>query len=136
MPQTTPATTAPATPTGTLLGSGIWAPDGAALADFYAAALGWESRHTFHDEDGNPAAHLISDGVRTLVFCTARTFRAPKWPQDELPFHLDLAFEDPAAAEERLLALGATRPDHQPGKGRWTVLLDPSGQPFCVCRAS
>ncbi|MFI9401194.1 VOC family protein [Nocardia sp. NPDC052316] len=59
-------------------------------------------------------------------------FTAPNWPADELPFHLDLAFPDVAAAEQRLLALGATKPDHQFGGDNWTVLLDPSGQPFCI----
>ncbi|MFG2222323.1 VOC family protein [Streptomyces sp. NPDC048644] len=119
-------------PTGTLLGTGFWAPDGKALADFYAAALGWEIQQELPDEQGNTAAHLISDGTQSLVFYTARDFKAPDWPRDELPFHVDLAFDDAQAAEERLLALGATKPAHQPGRGRWTVLLDPAGQPFCV----
>ncbi len=41
-------------------------------------------------------------------------------------------FDDVQAAEKRLLALGATKPAHQPGGDHWTVLLDPSGQPFCI----
>ncbi|MCB5908951.1 VOC family protein [Streptomyces pinistramenti] len=111
-------------PTGTLRGTGIWAPDGKALADFYATALGWETRLELPDEHGDTVAHLISDGTQSLVFYTARDFKAPNWPQDGLPCHLDLAFDDVQAAEERLLALGAGKPGHQPGQGRWTVLLD------------
>ncbi|WP_073765672.1 VOC family protein [Streptomyces sp. CB02923] len=36
------------------------------------------------------------------------------------------------AAEQRLLEMGATEPAHQPGGKHWTVLLAPSGQPFCI----
>ncbi|GAA2716368.1 VOC family protein [Streptomyces luteosporeus] len=121
-----------ATPTGTVRMSAFWAPDGRALADFYAAALGWEVTAEHKDDDGNSLATLISDGQATYVFYTARNFRAPNWPADELPFHLDLAFDDVEAAERRLTELGATKPAHQPGGGHWTVLLDPSGQPFCL----
>lgn len=112
----------------------FWGHDGRALADFYAAALGWQVTQEFPDEDGVPVAFLVTDGTTTYVFYTAKDFRAPDWPAEELPFHLDLSCEDPAAAEGRLLELGATRPDHQPGGDNWTVLLDPSGQPFCLSR--
>ncbi|MEU7135117.1 VOC family protein [Streptomyces sp. NPDC046261] len=105
----------------------FWGHDGKALADFYAAALGWKVTQTFGD-----AAAMISDGTTSYVFYTATSFKAPDWPKDELVFHLDLAFDDVAAAEERLLSLGATKPAHQPGGNHWTVLLDPSGQPFCI----
>ncbi|SHN31661.1 MULTISPECIES: VOC family protein [Streptomyces] len=75
---------------------------------------------------------MISDGTTNYVFYTARDFQAPNWPEDELVFHLDLGFDDVQVAEQRLLAAGATKPDHQPGGTHWTVLLDPSGQPFCI----
>ncbi|WP_407547795.1 VOC family protein [Streptomyces sp. Pv4-95] len=70
------------------------------------------------------------------VFYTSTSFTAPDWPADELPFHLDFVFPDRATAEERLPALGATKPAHQPGGAQWTVLLDPSGRPFCTHDAS
>ncbi|WP_229351900.1 VOC family protein [Streptomyces sp. UNOB3_S3] len=57
---------------------------------------------------------------------------APAWPEEELPFHMDLSFPDVTAAERQLLKMGATKPAHQPGGQHWTVLLDPSGQPFCI----
>ncbi|MFC9294613.1 VOC family protein [Streptomyces sp. NPDC057011] len=121
--------TRPETPQGAahVKCAAFWGHDGRALADFYAAALGWKVTQTF----GETAA-MISDGTTSYVFYTARDFKAPNWPQDELVFHLDLAFDDVQAAEERLLQLGATRPAHQPGGIHWTVLLDPSGQPFCI----
>ncbi|MGW1375739.1 VOC family protein [Streptomyces sp. NPDC002446] len=105
----------------------FWGHHGPALADFYAAALGWRVTQTYGD-----AAAMISDGTTSYVFYTAKDFKAPNWPEDELVFHLDLSFGDVAAAERRLLSLGATKPDHQPGGKHWTVLLDPSGQPFCI----
>ncbi|MBT2505831.1 VOC family protein [Streptomyces sp. ISL-98] len=105
----------------------FWGHDGRALAEFYAAALGWKVTQTFGE-----SAAMVSDGTTSYVFYTARDFKAPNWPQDELVFHLDLAFDDVQAAEKRLLELGATRPGHQPGGAHWTVLLDPSGQPFCI----
>ncbi|MEU2390378.1 VOC family protein [Streptomyces sp. NPDC007369] len=105
----------------------FWAHDGKALADFYAAALGWEVTQTFGD-----TAAMISDGTTAYVFYTAASFEAPSWPADELVFHLDLSFDDVEAAEAHLLSLGATKPEHQPGGAHWTVLFDPSGQPFCI----
>ncbi|MEI5102765.1 VOC family protein [Streptomyces sp. PmtG] len=127
-------TAAPSRPAavGSVSSYAFWGHDGKALADFYAAALDWKVAQEFPDENGVPTAFLVTDGSTTFVFYTAKDFKAPDWPKDELPFHLDLAFADLAAAEQRLLGLGATKPDHQPGGEHWTVLLDPSGQPFCI----
>ncbi|MEV4505613.1 VOC family protein [Streptomyces klenkii] len=120
------------TAVGTVASYAFWGPDGKTLAEFYAAALGWKVTQEFPDENGVPTAFLVTDGSTTFVFYTAKDFKAPNWPEDELPFHLDLAFTDVPAAERRLLELGATKPGHQPGGEHWTVLLDPSGQPFCI----
>lgn len=116
--------------TGTVKCAAFWGHDGKALADFYAAALGWKVTQTFGD-----TAAMISDGTTTYVFYTAESFKAPDWPADELVFHLDLTFADVEAAERRLIERGATKPAHQPGGTHWTVLLDPSGQPFCISAA-
>ncbi|MFD9863663.1 VOC family protein [Streptomyces alboflavus] len=124
--------TEPAT-TAKVASYAFWGHDGRALATFYAAALGWPDKiQEYPNEEGVPTAFLVGDGTTTFVFYTARDYRAPNWPADELPFHLDLTFPDVEAAVERLVALGATKPAHQPGGEYWTVLLDPSGQPFCV----
>ncbi len=40
--------------------------------------------------------------------------------------------DDLEAAEARLIALGATKPEPQPQPDRWRVLLDPAGHPFCI----
>jgi hypothetical protein len=44
--------------------------------------------------------------------------------------HLDLGAEDLGAAAERAVALGATLGEQR--DPRWTVLLDPTGHPFCL----
>ena len=61
-------------------------------------------------------------------------YRAPSWPEDELPkqMHLDLAVDDLQAAEADALALGAVRASVQPAPDRYIVLLDPAGHPFCL----
>ena len=33
-----------------------------------------------------------------------------------------------------LLAAGAAQPDFQPGEGRFRVLTDPAGHPFCIIK--
>ncbi|NEA72593.1 VOC family protein [Streptomyces sp. SID13588] len=110
----------------------IWAQDGRRLAEFYAAALGTVIAEAYPDEEGNEAAFALSLQGSMYVFYTAKSFKATRWPEEELPFHLDISFDDVPAAEKQLLALGATKPAHQPGGESWTVLLDPSGQPFCI----
>jgi hypothetical protein len=35
-------------------------------------------------------------------------------------------------ATKELLALGAAKPEFQPGEGQWTVLTDPEGHLFCI----
>ncbi|QHC23644.1 VOC family protein [Streptomyces sp. GS7] len=117
---------------GKIVCQAIWARDGRALADFYATALGTTVTRTYPDEQGNEAAHAFFVNGAMYLFFTSESFTAPTWPEEQLPFHMDLSFPDVAAAEQRLLEMGATKPDHQPGGRYWTVLLDPSGQPFCI----
>ncbi|MBT2387638.1 VOC family protein [Streptomyces sp. ISL-11] len=117
---------------GSVASLAIWADDGRKLAAFYAAALGREVGRAYPDEQGDEVAFTLTDGGMMYVFSTSKSFTAPNWPADELTFRLDLTFADVPAAEKRLLELGATKPDFQPGGKHWTVLLDPSGQPFCV----
>ncbi|GGV10124.1 VOC family protein [Streptomyces spectabilis] len=117
---------------GKIICQALWAEDGRRLADFYAAALGTEVSATFPDEHGTDVAFAFYVGEAMHLFYTSASFTAPNWPEDPLPFHMDLVFDDARAAEERLLELGATKPDFQPGGEHWTVLFDPSGQPFCV----
>ncbi|MFV8132841.1 VOC family protein [Streptomyces syringium] len=117
---------------GTIMCHAMWARDGRELADFYATALGTKVSRTYPDEHGNETAFAFHVNGAMYLFYTSASYTAPVWPEQELPFHMDFVFGDVAAAEKKLLEMGATKPDHQPGGTYWTVLLDPSGQPFCI----
>ena len=48
--------------------------------------------------------------------------------------HMDLFCEDRGKEAERLIALGASRKEWRyPPDADYIVLLDPDGNPFCVC---
>jgi predicted enzyme related to lactoylglutathione lyase len=104
-------------------------PDPAVLAQFYSAVLGWdvvesdESMWFIRGEDGNSLGFQKVDG-----------YRPPRWPDQDAPqqVHLDLPVDDLDAAETAVLALGATKHEHQPGT-TFRVFLDPAGHPFCLC---
>jgi predicted enzyme related to lactoylglutathione lyase len=102
--------------------------DPASQARFYAAALGWEV--TYSDDN---YGMVEGTGIR-IGFGKIEGFRPAQWPDEAgvKRFHLDLQVDDLDQAVERLCALGASQPDFQPGGGRWRVLLDPDGQPFCL----
>ncbi len=102
--------------------------DPARLARFYAAALGWEV--TYSDDS---YGMVEGNGIK-IGFGKVEGFRPAQWPDEAgaKRFHLDLLVDDLDEAAERLCAIGASQPDFQPGAGRWRVLLDPDGQPFCL----
>ncbi|MFG1744050.1 VOC family protein [Micromonospora chalcea] len=103
--------------------------DPAAHAAFYATALGWEITHSEAEY-----AMIVKDGT-SIGFGLVPGYTPPAWPDEsgDKRYHLDLYVDDVAVAEKELVAAGATRPGFQPGGERWTVLLDPIGQPFCLC---
>ncbi|GII76749.1 glyoxalase [Sphaerisporangium rufum] len=96
------------------------------LARFYAEITGFEV--TF--AEGDYAA--IGDGTTNIYFGRVPERRPAEWPGPDKQFHLDFRVPDVEKAVEEYVALGATRPDHQPGDG-WVVLADPEGHLFCVC---
>jgi len=100
------------------------------LAAFYAELLGMQVAVANADY-----AMLTGEGP-ALGFGRVEGYEPPAWPNPDgtKRFHLDVAVEDLAAAEERALALGARLADPQPGD-TWRVLLDPAGHPFCLTRA-
>jgi predicted enzyme related to lactoylglutathione lyase len=101
--------------------------DPAALAEFYRKVTGWKL--TYSDET---FAYLGDGGPIQLGFQRVDGYRAPGWPDAAKHAHLDLKVADPQRAAKELLALGATRPDFQPGEGSWVVLADPEGHVFCL----
>jgi predicted enzyme related to lactoylglutathione lyase len=106
--------------------------DPLALAAFYQQATGLE----LHPESDADFAGLTCEEGLSIGFQRVNDYQAPRWPDQTIPqqFHLDFAVDDLDEAEARLLQLGAGKPDHQPNEGRWRVLTDPAGHPFCVIR--
>lgn len=103
--------------------------DPARLADFYGELLGWTPKVA----DGW-AEVRNADGDQCICFQRVDGFRPPQWPGQDVPqqMHMDVMVEDLDAAESAVLAIGATRADHQPGQ-TFRVFLDPAGHPFCLC---
>jgi predicted enzyme related to lactoylglutathione lyase len=106
------------------------AADPPALAEFYRKVTGWEFDAA--DEDFVSLRH---EGAVRLTLQRVVGHRAPAWPDVSAHAHLDLAVDDPAGAVAEMLALGATRPEFQPGGDDWVVLADPEGHVFCVAAA-
>jgi catechol 2,3-dioxygenase-like lactoylglutathione lyase family enzyme len=105
-------------------------PDPLALAAFYEKATGL-APHPRSDAD---FAGLQGEDAPFIGFQRVDDYRAPSWPDQEVPqqLHLCFAVDDLEEAEARLLGLGAGKPGQQPHEDRWRVLTDPAGHPFCV----
>ncbi len=104
-------------------------PDAGALATFYGALLGWKVEASDGWADIRPA-----DGSQCISFQQVDAYTPPVWPGQQVPqqIHLDVMVEDLDAAEPKVLELGATKHDQQPGT-TFRVFLDPAGHPFCLC---
>jgi len=102
-------------------------PDPASLASFYSELLGLPV--TYVSDDWVVIAE--EDTTSGFAFQLARDYRPPAWPDPNRPqqVHLDVMVDDPAAAEPRVLALGAHR---LPGGDH--VYADPAGHPFCLIK--
>ncbi|MCX5064999.1 VOC family protein [Micromonospora lupini] len=103
--------------------------DPAAHAAFYHRALGWEITHS------EAEYAMISGGGASIGFGLVEGYQPPSWPDPagQKRYHLDLYVDDLAVATKEFVAVGASKPEFQPGGDRWVVLLDPIGQPFCIC---
>lgn len=101
-------------------------PDPYALAIFYSELLGWPV--TYRSADWVVVAP--DDTSSGLAFQRAPDYRAPTWPDPDVPqqIHFDVMVEDPAEAGPRVVALGA-----RPLAGE-NVYADPAGHPFCLIR--
>jgi hypothetical protein len=82
--------------------------------------------------DGSVIA--IGDGAQTLAMMRVDDYVAPTWPEPGQlqQMHLDVSVTDLDDAVTRAVALGAREAAHQRDPGRWRVLLDPAGHPFCL----
>ena len=104
-------------------------PDPRALAGFYSEVTGWPVVESEDDW-----ASLRDGDSFELAFQRAPDHQAPRWPDpgSSMQYHLDFHIEDIESAEKQVLALGATRFEHQPGQ-TFRVFADPAGHPFCLC---
>ncbi|MBM6404507.1 VOC family protein [Phycicoccus sp. CSK15P-2] len=98
---------------------------------FWATVLGWGVAH-----EQEEYAMLVGPDGLALGLGLVADHVAPGWPNEQgsKQFHLDLAVDDLEAAAVACAEAGGTVPDDQPGE-TWTVVLDPSGHPFCLTRA-
>ena len=97
------------------------------LADFYCALLGWRI------EDADDSWITIGRGAGArLAFQLAPDYEPPTWPEPGVPqqFHLDFRVDDMAVTAAYAESIGARRVQT---RDTFTVLLDPSGHPFCLC---
>jgi predicted enzyme related to lactoylglutathione lyase len=102
--------------------------DPRALAEFWAAALGYEAAA---GREGWAASDPRAEGPGLLFIRTAKS------PTIELPIHVDVNVPDREAEVQRLLGLGARLVETKTMeagelKETWTVMRDPEGNGFCV----
>jgi len=101
--------------------------DAAKLASFWAEALG-------RSLDPEPSAFFASIGRVSADDQTVMMFiQVPEGKSVKNRIHLDLQADDRAAEVERLVGLGASvHSEHDEYDTRWTTLVDPEGNEFCV----
>lgn len=102
-----------------------------ALAEFYAALLGWT---VAADSDSDWAEARPAEGS-WIAFQRVDGYVAPQWPGQEHPqqLHIDVSVADLDAGEAAVLGIGAVKHEYQPGTD-FRVFLDPAGHPFCLCQ--
>ena len=99
------------------------------LAEFYGALLDWQ---VGEGDDGG--WWIRAEYGDALGFQRVDDFTPPQWPGQDVPqqMHVDVTVDDLDVAEAAVLALVATKHEHQPGT-TFRVFLDPAGHPFCLC---
>lgn len=111
--------------------------DASTLARFYERLLGVEITEL---EDG--WARLRSPARDMKIEIQHEPLYAPPvWPHVEgaqqMMIHLDVMVDDLDAGVAWALECGATVAPAQPQRHGWhVIMLDPSGHPFCMCRAA
>ncbi|QFZ17941.1 VOC family protein [Saccharothrix syringae] len=100
------------------------------LAAFYHEATGWPVV-----DSGEDYASLSAGDGLSLGFQRVQGYQGGGWPDDRKHAHVDFAVLDVDGTVAKLVALGASKPDFQPGGDGWTVVADPEGHLFCLSRA-
>jgi len=78
-----------------------------------------------------------SKGRTMMGFQKIDNYIAPTWPSGDVPqqVHMDFHARDLDSTEEKLLAIGARKANHQIRPDRFRVYLDPIGHPFCIVQS-
>lgn len=105
------------------------------LSDFYIRFLGW--KQGYHVED--QWMEITEPGCTVkIAFQKNEDYVPPVWPEEsekqQQMEHLDFAVENReqmALAVEHAISCGAVKAKMQYSED-WTVLMDPSGHPFCI----
>ena len=102
--------------------------DPAVLADFWASLLGGEVVHR------NDEFHAVKADGDWLVAVKVQDYQPPTWPDPSVPkqIHLHLKVDELDAAQADAVRLGARIATEQINPGKWRILLDPAGHPFCL----
>ena len=110
------------------------APDGRALAEFYARLLGWQIFPEVDDGDGAAVAPS-EDGGYNLACQTEPLYVRPVWPaaagEPQMMAHLDVQVDELVDSVAFAVECGAEVASYQPQE-HVRVLLDPAGHPFCL----
>jgi len=113
-------------------------PDPISLAAFYSQITGWavEPLGDFPPADVT-WLELLEEGVTKMGFQKIDDYKAPTWPEGDVPqqVHMDFHAVDLDETEAKLLAIGARKASHQVHPDRFRVYLDPIGHPFCVVQS-
>lgn len=113
-------------------GVNLDAPDGPALAHFYARLLGWQ---VFGETEGGAAVAPSEDAGYNLGFQTEELYVRPVWPavegQPQMSMHLEIEVDNLDEAVAYAVGVGAEVASYQPQE-TVRVMLDPAGHPFCL----
>lgn len=110
------------------------------LAHFYSKITGLRVQPFDEGETAQTCEwlELLDENNRTkMAFQKIDNYRAPTWPQGDIPqqVHMDFHAKDLDIAEKDLLELGAIKTEFQPKPHRFRVYLDIAGHPFCIVQS-
>ncbi len=98
------------------------------VVGFWSAALGWERQDI--NEQYVALVSPLGGGLPILF----QKVPEPKVAKNRV--HLDFRADSMADELDRLAALGARKVvEHSLGATRWTIMVDPEGNEFCVVQA-